>query len=324
MSAKNKHIILLVLGLLIFISESSAQVLPANNQYFVNPYTLSPAFAGYNYKSEIYAGYRRQWTKMPGSPKTAFVSLVAPVWPKVWLGGYIYNDQSSIFNNFNASVSYTYKLQIAEKHLVRFGGNLSLRQNSISLLNANIADANDPLLQDKLELTGTSLNAGFGFLYQNTDLMLGFSIPNLFVSQKQYETESTNNLVVLERSYQLYGMYQKELNPLWKLKTSLVIKATKYSPVNLDLLAMADYKNTVWAGMFFRSSSVIGFTVGGYIIDNITLDYSYEFSNNGFTQYTSGTNEISIGFDIRWNKYEKSGQGLNYPTILRYNKKYRK
>ncbi|MCF8227925.1 MAG: type IX secretion system membrane protein PorP/SprF [Bacteroidales bacterium] len=313
-------IIILFVGL-----KSHAQMFPVNNQYFVNPYTLSPAFAGYNNTAQVFAGYRQQWMKMPESPKTAFISLVAPVWSKVWLGGFVYNDESSIFNSLYASASYTYRLQIAEKHLIRFGAWMSIRQNTINLRNINIESNNDPLLQDKVQLTGSAFNTGAGFLYQNSTLMMGFSVPNLFVSRKTYGLTSENNLAVMERNYVFYAFYQHALNERWSLDPSLVVLATKYAPTNIELAAIAKYKQQLWLGMFYRSSSIVGFTAGGRVVENITLNYSYEFSNNGFTQYTSGTHEFSIGFDLYFNKYEKPGNsGPRYPMIMNYNEKYRK
>ncbi len=326
MDDKLKYICLLGSMLLLSLT-GQGQIYPVNNQYFVNPYSLSPAFAGYNQSSQIFAGYRQQWQKMPGAPQTAFISLTVPVWSKVWLGGYIYNDQSSIFNNFYASASYTYRLQIAEKHLIRFGGWISMRQNTINLRNINVESENDPLLQNRVQLNGTAFNAGIGFLYQNTRFMMGFSIPNLLVSRRTYGLSSENNLAVMERNYVAYAFYRHPMGENWSLNPSLVVMATKYAPANIEIAALANFREILWGGMFYRTSSILGFTVGGYIIENISLNYAYEFSNNGFTQYTSGTHEFTIGFDLNQGnaRNKKVGRdGPQYPMIMEYNRKYRK
>lgn len=324
MLRKCLYIIPLIFALLGSGEHCTAQILPVNNQYFVNPYSLSPAFAGYNNKSELFTGFRKQWAGMTGAPTTSLASLTVPMRSNVWLGGMIMSDQSSIFNNFYMHASYTYKLRLAEKHILRFGIWATILQNSINLRNINIADQNDPLLENKEQLVNTGVNAGVGFLYQNGKFIFGITLPNLFVNRSTYTLGSETNPMLIERNLIMYGLYLHPLNENWKLKSSIVLRSTKSTPNSVDILALGEYKNILWCGIFYRSGTILGGTVGGYIIDNITLNYSYEFSNNGFTQYTSGTHEFTIGFDLGLGrKHTGGGKGM-YPMIINYNSKYRK
>ena len=86
-----------MIGELIF-----SQQTPITNQYLVNAYSLSPALAGYNRNSELFVGYRKQWTGIPGSPKTSSINLNLPTGRRVWLGGNIVSDETDLFQNFYA------------------------------------------------------------------------------------------------------------------------------------------------------------------------------------------------------------------------------
>ncbi len=313
------------LAFVIIVSGLKGQQMPVNNQYQVNPYSLSPVFAGHNFKSQAFIGYRKQWTAMPASPQTSFASMVVPAWERVWLGAKILSDKTSIFNNFRASLSYTYQLPVAEGHFFRFSLWGSVLQNSIFLQDINITDPDDPLLKDKAKLSGTSFNAGAGVLYQNERLITGLSVPDLFVNKEAYSVDGDKNLLVVERQFIAFGFYTFDLKRKWELKTGLIYRATKNSPSIYDIYAMLKYQDRVWGGLLFRKGTIVGINVGGCILHDFTLNYTFEFVNNGFTSYTSGTHEITIGFDLNFSKLKRGyGEFEHYPLIMKYNKKYRK
>lgn len=316
--------IFLCCAFVIVVSIARGQQMPVNNQYQVNPYSLSPSFAGYNFKSQAFIGYRKQWTGMPASPQTSFASVVLPAWERVWLGARIVSDKTNIFNNFQGSLSYTYQLPVAIGHFFRFSLWGSIFQNNINLQNINISDANDPILEGKTKLVGTAFNAGAGVLYQNQRLVTGLSVPTLFVSKETYSVDGNKNLLVMERQFIAFGYYKFKLNKNWNLKAGLVYRATKNSPSIYDIFSEVKYKNIVWGNLLYRRGTIIGIGVGGYILNDFTLNYTFEFINNGFTSYTSGTHEITIGFDLNIGKRSRGGDFEHYPLIMKYNKKYRR
>ncbi len=316
-------IIVLVALMICFSVAVEAQQLPLHNQYFVNPYTLSPAAAGYNFTSQVFVGYRKQWTGMPQSPQTSFASIVIPFKRRVWFGAEVISDQSSIFRNFYGLLSYTFQLKLAPKNYLRFSLWGSVFQNSINLQNINVVDTDDPLLQNKSQLVGTAFNAGTGIMYQNNSLVLGISLPNLFVNNKSYAIESNNNLIVIERQIIAFGWYNFYIKNRWALKPGFVFRSTKNSPVSFDIYAILEFEKKVFAGMLYRKGTILGVLVGGYVMNSFTVCYTFEFLNNGFTRYTSGTHEISIGYDLKIGKRYLPRRFQYYPMNLEYNPKYR-
>lgn len=309
---------------LLLAQKSKAQQMTLHNQYLVNPYTISPAMAGYNFRSQVFIGYRKQWANIPESPQTSFASIVLPSFKRVWLGLSVISDQTSIYKYFKASLSYTYELPITENHFFRFSLWGNLHQNTINLENVHVADADDPLLRNKSRLVGTALNAGAGFVYQNRRLVLGLSVPDVFVNKDKYAVDSDKNLLVIERRLLAFGYYKYYLSDKWMIRPGMIYRTTKNSPASYDIFAVFKYMNTYWVGLIYRKESIIGISIGGHLLNDFTLNYSYEFMNNGFAGYTSGTHEITIGFNLKTPATRTGGEFRYYPMILEYNQRYRR
>ena len=300
-----------------------SQHLPLNNQYISNSYSLSPAFAGYNNKSQMFFGYRHQWTSVPGSPKTGFLNICFPVSPKTWLGSSIISDQTGIFNYFYGSLSYTYKLRVGEYNNFRFSAWGTFYQNTINLSDLNIPDTDDPLLKGKTNLTGTAFNAGFGFLFQTERLLTGFSVPNILENNKTYALESTKNLVPIKRQFLAYGSYYIYLSRRYAIKPGFIIRSNHNMPVYYDIYALLEFEKHLWVGLIYRKGPVVAATIGGILINNITFNYTFEFAGSVYSAFTSGTHEISIGFDINIGKKYQGKKFEYYPQNLEYNPKYK-
>ena len=58
----------------LFLNGALAQQLTLSNQYIINRFSLSPAYAGAGDKLEIFGSYRKDWTGIKGAPETKSVS----------------------------------------------------------------------------------------------------------------------------------------------------------------------------------------------------------------------------------------------------------
>lgn len=312
--------IIFVFGLL--LSELAfGQQVPITNQYLVNPYSLSPAFAGYNQMPELFVGYRKQWTAMPGSPKTSSINFCAPLNQRVWLGGNIISDETDILQNIYASLSYTYNLPVFTNSYLSFSLWGSAFQNTLNLSKINVAHNQDPLLMDKDKLVNVVFNAGTGINFRRNNFIIGIVVPNLFVNRNTYQGEEINNILEIERQYIAYTSYQISISSNWQLKPFLLFRSTKNTDLNYDISTLIKYYNKYWLGLTYRKGSIIGLSAGGELISKLILNYTYEFSNNGFTGYTSGTHEFTIGYNLNMGiKNIKKSIG-KYPMIMKYDPK---
>lgn len=306
----------ILLILFIFSStELSAQQLPFTNQYTINPYLLSPAFAGYNENSQVLLSYRKEWGNIKGSPKTASLNTFFPISEKVWMGGQIISDQTDIFKSFYAHLSYTYIAQLGNDHHLYFGLWGSLFQNTINLSDAIIADPNDPILLANSQLVGTSLNAGTALIYKWREGSIGISIPYLFLNKDAYTVGSGNNLVVINRQIITHLTYNFALNYNWQIQPFFVYRSIKNAPFQYDISMLAIYREDYWAGLMYRNQGRIGINLGGNLSSELTFNYAYEFATKGIIANPAAIHEFSIGLEIgsgkkyntnRWGKMLKS------------------
>ena len=327
MKYRKYGIAIIILLILQSVSELHAQQLPVSNQYFENKYALSPVLAGHDENSMAFLGYREQWTGMPESPVTATASLYHSVSRRVWLGAEVVSHQSSIFNNIFARVSYTYRLPIGENQHLSFSLDAGVLQNSISLDDVIINDPNDPLLTGSDMVAGLSFRSGAGLMYQHKQFFVGVSVPSLFSINNEYSTTAEKNALNTEGEFMAFSGVAWQFREKWQLQPMAVFRYHKNAPLNFDVLAKAVYDQKYWAGLYYRTESTIGITVGGHLIERLILNYTYAFENNGYTPYTAGSHEFSLGYILKHGTGKRSRKvdaDGRYPDAIRYNKKYRR
>ena len=100
---KNLKIHIALIFLLTTLMASSQQF-PHLTQYLINPYALTPTLAGQTGYSEIFLGYRNDWTRIDGSPRTFSASGSGNIYQqKMWLGGEAMMDKTDILSGDSVS-----------------------------------------------------------------------------------------------------------------------------------------------------------------------------------------------------------------------------
>ena len=97
------------------------QQLSLTNQYHINPFSLSPAFAGHNNNTEIFLDYRNSWGGIDGAPEVSNMNINGKLMENMGIGGTIINDRIGIFRTVNASLAYAYQYKLAQDRALRFG-----------------------------------------------------------------------------------------------------------------------------------------------------------------------------------------------------------
>ncbi len=313
--------ILKILIVLLFVNGAQVmgQQLPLTSQYLVNPYLLSPAFAGYNENSKVFLTYRKEWGDITGSPRTAFINAYFPVSARVWMGGEIISDQTDISKIFSAQLSYTYHLPIGANHQIYFSLWGGMFQNSINLNGAIVSDINDPLLIGMSQLTGTSLNAGSSLLFRWRDGSIGVTAPYLFSSEDAYAVGSGNNLVVIKPQLITHLTYNFRLNYDWNLQPFLVYRSIKDSPYHYDISMLTIYKDNYWGAFTYRNEGKVAISLGGNLTSELSLNYTYEFATQGLIANPSAVHEFMIGFNLSSGKKFKSNRWIEMQKSRGYN-----
>lgn len=298
-----KKVFILIIAVYSFSLTVKAQRLPESEQYLINRFSLSPSYAGLN-DIGVFAGFRKQWIDISGSPTSKFFNINGPLYnKKVGVGATIISDETDIFKHFYASLSYAYHLKIAENHMIAFGISAVAFQSSVDLTKIVLENPNDPTILNKRSVSETVFNAGASLLYIFKGFNLGVSVPILFDSKSLYNRENKIDEYMLTRHYIGHASMDINAGNSFMVIPYVVVKTTDYSPVDYQISAIVKYKKQVWLGAGYRSDAGTGkISFGGialsagFILSNqFIMNYTYEFMGKGILGKSSGTHEINMG-----------------------------
>ena len=271
--------------------EMSAQQLSLSNQYVVNKFSLSPAYAGAGDNFEAFGTYRRDWMGISGAPETKSIYADGLVYKNMGLGGSVSSQQAGIFTNLNANLNYAYHVHLSGFHYLSLGIGIGVLENHLDLSSKGAQDDPVALAANR---TTTMLNASFGILYHNRVLDVGFSAPQLLMN-KTMDT----HLYYLSPQYQGHISCKIAFNKSWAIDPTAIVAMPQNAPMHYEIALPIMYQNKIWLTPAYKSSS-IAIGVGARLCANFVFNYSYEFSSMGIAGQSSGTHEITIGW--RFNK----------------------
>jgi type IX secretion system PorP/SprF family membrane protein len=305
-----KRILLILIIITGFCIKASSQQLPVNNQYLINKFSLSPAFAGFNGNIESFLGYRQNWVGVEGAPKTEFVDINGPL--KEGQMGYgltVTNDQTGNFRHFYADFAFAYHLTLGSDMGLNFGLSPKIYRNQLDLTSVTTSgNQQDPVIQNQSALAGTTFDLGIGVMFNFKNLYIGVDAPRSVGMKLKYK--DSQGQYPLVRQYQAFATYQLVLNQTLYIDPMVIVRSTQNSPVNYEASVLMRYKQRIWLGGAFHAGNTIGLSVGGALSDRMVLNYTYELGTGGIVTKSSGTHEISIGFLIKPRKERKE------PTIF--------
>src|SRR5712664_2317980 len=100
-------------------------------QFFLNPYTLNPSYAGIEGRTALFAGYRKQWSSIDGAPVIANFSLHTPLSSKLNFGFSATSDKRGIAQVSAAMLTIGYTAVIDNTTSVRFGLSAGYGSNAV-------------------------------------------------------------------------------------------------------------------------------------------------------------------------------------------------
>jgi type IX secretion system PorP/SprF family membrane protein len=313
--------------------EADAQQVPLYSQYTSHPLLVNPAFAGFKNYNPLRFSSRQQWVGIEGAPTTQVLSYHGRIGKasfydnkgllnsendfdnegnitrkrgavftgKEALGGVIYNDKVGPINRSGIQVMYAYHTELSKirdrfnrSPNISFSGSFSLAQFVLDESQLILYDANDPLIDGAKEsLFMPDVNVG-ALLYTTT-YFVGVSGINLMQSKIRING-SNNDDNRMMRHYFVVGGYKYETQSDIYIEPSFLIKATEFSPVQVDLSARVIARN-VNAGITYRTNNdivlMLGLKTGKYY-----FGYSFDYSFGNIIQYSSGSHEIVIGYNV--------------------------
>lgn len=300
-----KSIRILVLAIIIACAgkQAMAQQEAMYTQYMFNTLAINPAYAGSRNVTSATALYRNQWVGIAGAPRTATLSIDAPIESKkVGLGLQVYSDRLGITNTNGAIASYAYRIRM-DKGTLALGlqGGVSQYRANFSSVNLG-SDANYDMAFSQ-NVNKMLLDFGVGVYYNTDKFYLGLSSPQLLNNKlTNLKVEGDNSFSGQAMHLFLATGYVFQLNDDLHLKPSVLIKYVKGAPIEGDLNATLWVSDVIGFGAQYRTEADISGLVEFQVSPQIRLGYAYDHSTTKLVQYNSGSHEIMLRYEFGFTK----------------------
>lgn len=277
------------------------QQLPQFTQYMYNTISINPAYAGSRETFSAVGLHRSQWVGFKGGPITQTLSLHTPLRnEKIGVGLSLINDKLGYQDFSYIYGDFSYTINTGEKTKLAFGLKAGFTQYSLSAtLRGDEPD--DPSIYGVENRW--SPNIGVGFFWHTQKWYLGLSAPRILNTDYNKEGNSSGvQYEALERiSYYFTGGYVFTLSDNTKFKPAALVKATNGAPLSYDLTANFLFHEKLWLGASYRINnftSAFGALADFQISKEIRIGYTYEYPLSDINQYTGGTHEVLLMFEV--------------------------
>ncbi len=296
----NKKIITLVMLLSAAgLYNANAQYDPLFTQYMFNEMFINPAYAGSRNAISSTALYRSQWQGIEGAPETQTLSIHGPIRnKKIGLGLSVMNESIGVEKKVGVFTSYAYRLQTGNESHLSMGlqaGLINVRENYLDVIEH---DEGDPQFSQNVQAVVPNL--GFGLYLSNPKYFAGLSIPRLIDNyiDPNDGVEIKNRMDIKTWHYFLTAGYVFKLNENVQLKPMTMIKASDGATMQFDISMAAYFREIFWLGGTYRTGDASAAFVQVNITKQLRLGYSYDYTMSKLNRYSSGSHEITLGYDI--------------------------
>ncbi len=267
--------------------------LAMGQQYFSHPmflknrFALNPAAAGLSGGWEVGAQAGTFMQGATDSPRQAQFQINGPTSENTGMGIQVKSFQAGAFQTFVAQLSGAYQARFNDRHFLSFGLSSGLLRRSLDQSRFGVndyVDGTDELLNSDF-FNRTTFRLEAGALYQNGNLQLSLSFPQLYETQ-----EDVNSSFAGVASYE-FGFGEIAFSPL------LMLNYYANQPSLIDGGVMVEWNNTVWAQVTYRNNE--SFNLGaGLKIKELGIGYSYNQPTGGLTDLYSGGHEILVTVNL--------------------------
>ena len=290
----NKIFNLFIVALFLSI-ESYSQQDPQYTQYMYNTMSINSAYTGQREMMSISGLYRTQWVGIDGAPNTLTLGIHSPTKNEnVGIGLNIISDQIGPVREDYVDLNFSYTVQFTESTELSFGLKAGIHNLSSDWSRGAAFDKTDIAYNENISLFSPTLGAGL--LFHSSNWYLGLSSPN-FLTTKHYN-DFKQSIASERLHYYLIGGYVFDLDSSIKLKPAFLLKTVSGSPAVVDLSMNALFNSRFTFGMGYRWDDSISGLTGFQLNDTLFIGYAYDYNNSIGTEYTGGTHEIMLRFEL--------------------------
>ena len=309
----------IVLFIVLLCNISIAQQDPQFTQYTYNMSVVNPAYATNDFGTlNLGANYRKQWTNTIGGPRTVSFFGHTPFNDKIEMGITFTNDQIGQdvieINEKNINADFAYLLTLNNNSKLSLGLKAGFTLYD-SAFNGQLINPNDPTFTNDVNQVYPTIGAG---AYYFTDqYYIGLSAPNFLRTTQLDDSVVATKLGKEEIHLYMIGGYVFSVNDTFKLKPSVMARAVKGAPVNVDLSVNTLLYDRFEAGLSYRLDDAISGIVGFRVTPSFKVAYSYDATVSDFSNYNNGSHEIVLLFDVSLVFCEKTFITQNVKLIIK-------
>jgi type IX secretion system PorP/SprF family membrane protein len=262
-------------------------------QFFFNPYSINPSYAGIDGKPAVTLSYRKQWANIDGGPTIANLSFHTPATKHLSFGFNVLQDTRGILSNTGLLLTLGYNVSFSEHSFLRFGISAGAAFNKIDMekLDGFTDNAIGKILNNNSYLLG---NAGLSFHHKS--FHGGFSFPLLlkpaYVSQDAFSVTEVKpfQAFVVHVSNRFYFNKNKNV-----FEPYLLYRINQGLPPQLEFASVLHLNHVVYIGASYKQDFGIS-ALGGLKINKVfALGASYSIKNTGSNELNSPSYEIHLG-----------------------------
>ncbi|MEZ4923315.1 MAG: type IX secretion system membrane protein PorP/SprF [Crocinitomicaceae bacterium] len=279
-------------------------------QYMMHQPFINPSSMGVydNMNGAIF--YKNQWTGFDGAPQLIGFNFNSPVGGlNSRVGLTVVNDRIGVNNNTDIAASYAYTLKLNSTSNLSFGVSASLRlsQSDFADVETNIVDpefsANSPTL--------AMPNFKFGAYYRTNKFYVGIALPNLLKNEISFDTDfkGKTSFDFSDWHFYLHSGYSFTLSEKLDLNASTIFKHVSGAPFQMDLSAILAIQKKFGIGFNYRTSKDLSAMIRFRLNPMLEMGYAYDFSFSQLRNFSSGSHEIMLIFDI-YNKDKKPDMAM--------------
>jgi type IX secretion system PorP/SprF family membrane protein len=291
-----KKILIIFIGILNGASIFGQQ-LPLTENYFLDKYSLSSAYAGNSINKNFFASYRRDWSGLGGGPRTFRLNYNDVFMDKAGFGGKIVFDKAGIFQQFFGMATYTYHVEFIQNHFLFFGLSAGLYRNTLNFSDY-YNDPNftaDPSLINKDVKSKIKFITDYSIVYSFNGLQAGLMFTNVSFGDAHYSEVSVKYAPLA--NYQVHVTYTYHYQDALDISPMVIVRGGSDINSQLELAAQVSYHKKVWGTLIHRGAGVWGFGVGANIYKSIVFNYDYNVSSS-ITVNAFQNHEITLGVNL--------------------------
>lgn len=285
--------------------QAEAQSEPMFSQYTFNEIFINPAYAGSHEALSFSSVYRKQWVNIDGAPTTKTFTAHSHLFKsKVGLGITAYQDQIGVSSQTGFFANYAFRIRLNKGTLSLglLGGYSGYQERLTDVKTTENGDlrfsANTPMV--------FAPNFGFGTYYYTKRFYFGISVPRMITNKlviNQYsQVERVDGSLNTETlHYFVTTGFIFNVNPIVKIRPSMMIKAVMNAPVEYDANISTLLYSTLWIGGGYRSGDSWNLLTALQVNNQLRIGYSYDYTITKLKDFSGGSHEFSMNYVLKYN-----------------------